>query len=419
MNDTPRIPTAVAWANGMILEPGHFEMSDERAASLAHMAALMADPWPWGFSSAQVDETALAGGQLRVTCEGIFPNGEPFRDARLETAIPTADDGQQANFHVVRSPDDRRVALFRGDDDVPKDTALPVARLMFRGGGWTQALDWSPPALFIGQEHPMRQEANRQIGGLAAIASGFMTTLRLPGAENRPVARTMTQVVTHLAQGVGTIEALLSAPAIAAWSLGAEALRLALGVRAAAGVFERLPKPWDPADQRGSLRRLLYAAETAASGIGLPFRTLSFRERDGILVVDGIPPGNALLVIEVSRPDDLIVARSWLDGAALAAPERIQEALSRRVSGCPRQPVERDATLGVSSGPLLALYQINDDAAWRGGQRELALASETAPPLNTSFSILTTEGAEQASTLDRDQADAPRPSWVTGGATAQ
>ena len=54
MNDTPRIPTAVAWANGMILEPGHFEMSDERAASLAHMAALMADPWPWGFYSAQV-----------------------------------------------------------------------------------------------------------------------------------------------------------------------------------------------------------------------------------------------------------------------------------------------------------------------------------------------------------------------------
>ena len=130
-------------------------------------------------------------------------------------------------------------------------------------------------------------------------------------------------------------------------------------------------------------------------------------------MVDDMPPGNLLLVIEVSRPADLIVARSWLDGAALAAPDRIQDALTRRVSGCSRQPVERDATIGVSSGPLLALYQVDDDAAWRGGQRELALAAETEPPANTSFSILTAESAD-AAPGSTATANPPRPSWARG-----
>ena len=399
----------------MILEPQHFESSDRRAASLAHISALVADPWPWGFTRAELDETALSGGQIRLRCDGVFPDGEPFRNQLLAARLPQGEDGQEADYHVLRNPSDGSFALQLGDDDVPALSSLPAARLSFRAGSWSRLPDWSPTALLVDVEHPLRQEASRQIGGLAAIASGFMTTLRLPGAENRPVARTMSQVVVHLSQGVGTIEALLGAPMVAPSRLGMEALRMALGVRAAAGVFERIERPWDPADQRGSVRRLLAAAESAASGIGLPFRTVSFRARDdGIMTVDDMPPGNLLLVIEVSRPADLIVARSWFDGAAIGSPDRIRDALTRRVSGCSRQPVERDPTLGVVSGPLLALYQVNDDVAWRGGQRELALAAETPPPLNTSFSVLVSETPAEG----REEGSAPaerRPSWVSGG----
>lgn len=415
MNGTSEIPTAVAWTNGMILEPEHFRMSDDRAAALAHLSALSANPWPWGFTKVQIDETAVADGQLRVNCDGVLRNGRPFREAAASSALPAGEDGEQLRFHIVHNAEDDRFSLFRGDADLPSERSLPVARLVFRGGIWNGVTDWSPPALFIGADHPLRREANRLIGGLAAIATGFATTLRLPGAENRPVARTISHVVTHLAQGIGTMEALLGAPSVAPWGLGVEALRLALGVRSAAGVHERIGRPWDPVDQRGSLRRLLHAAETAASGIGLPFRTASFRDRNGTLLVGEMPPGDLLLVIEVARPADLIAARSWLDGAALAAPDRIEDALARRVSGCARQPVERDATLGVSSGPLLALYQVSDDPAWRGGHRELGLAAETPPPANTSFSILTSEGVEQA-VAHGASAVAPRPSWARGGA---
>ena len=389
----PNIPDAVPWRNGMVLEPQHFRSADHRSAALSHLAGLVAEPWPWGFVSVRVDETALASSQLRIDCEGIFPSGEPFRHPQLSHALPPGDNGARADFHV-RGDHEGGVPTLAAGDDAPAESILPVVRLVCQGGVWGPIPDWSPPAFLIGTEHPMRSDLNHQLGALAALGAGFMTTLRLPGAEERPAARMLGQVAAALTQGVGVIEALLAAPAVSPGRLGIEALRLALGVRGAAGVFEPLGNVWDPADQRGSIRRLLYAAESTASGIGLPFRASPFRQTDDgdVLMVDGAPQETLLLAIEASRPADLLGARSWLEGAALAAPDRIQEALTRRVAGCARRPVERDPRMGVSSGPLLALYHVEDDRSWRGGTEELALAAKTPPPANTSFLVLIPEG---------------------------
>ncbi len=418
----PDIPETVPWRNGMVLEPAHFRLTDSRAAQLAHMAGLLADPWPWGFTILTLDETALASGELRLDCGGIFPNGESFRKTRLVRALGSGTDGEQVDYHIRRNPDTGGLSLQGGSGAAGQDT-MPAARLVFRGGVWSNPSDWSAPTLLVDSEHPMRADINRQLGTLASLGTGFMATLRLPGAENRPVARVLGQVAAALAQGVGVIEALLVAPMVPPGRIGMEALRLALGVRSAAGIFDRLDGAWDPADQRGSIRRLLYAAESAASGIGLPFRASVFHPGDvaGVMVVEDMPGGGLLLAIEASRPADLIAARSWLEGAALAAPDRIQEALTRRVSGCQRRPVERDPTIGVSSGPLLALYQVDDDLAWRGGQQQLALAAETPPPPNTSFSILVIEGAEKANAPmlegpGQGDARAPDAGWRSPGA---
>ena len=393
----PEIPEAVQWRNGMVLEPQHFQHTDRRSAGLAHLAGLVAEPWPWGFLSVRVDETALASSQLRIDCEGVFPTGQPFRQRQLTRALDPGSNGDRSSFHVVGGRDDGAVQLVAGGD-APGESLLPVARLVFQGGVWGTVPDWSPPAFVVGSEHPMRADLYHQLGALAALGAGFMATLRLPGAEERPAARMLGQVAAALAQGVGVIETLLAAPAVSPGRLGVEALRLALGVRGAAGVFEPFENAWDPADQRGSLRRLLYAAESTASGIGLPFRANPFRRTDdaNVLVVDGMPSDALLLAIEASRPADLLAARSWLEGAALASPNRIQEALTRRVAGCPRRAVERDPRIGVSSGPLLALYHVNNDMSWRGGDPELALAAKSPPPPNTSFSIFIPQDAAVA-----------------------
>ena len=389
----PAIPTAVAWHNGLVLEPSHFRRSDRRSAALAYLAGLVADPWPWGFSSFSMDETALASGQLRIDCEGIFPGGEPFRAKGLVHSIRREGDSNKENVFLSRDRENGALSLLPGDD-VPSEDTLPVARLVYHGGVWSALADWSPPTILIDPEHPMRRDINRQLGALAALSAGFIATLRLPGAEDRPAGSMLGHVATALSTGVGVIDALLAAPAVSPGRVGIEALRLALGVRGQVGVYEPLEEAWDPADQRGSIRRLLYAAESAASGIGLPFRANVFRQNDeiGALVVEGLPAQAALLAIEASKPGDLIAARTWLEGAAVAAPDRIHEALTRRVSGCTRHPVERDPQIGISSGSLLALYRVENDVSWRGGQAELALASKTPPPSGTLFSILISEG---------------------------
>lgn len=393
----PRIPEKVAWRNGLVLEPKHFDVSDQRVASLAYISSLVADPWPWGFTGVFVDETALASGQLRIECEGIFPGGHPFRNVTINQTLVAGSDAQQATFHLVRDSESGNFSATSEERGASAHT-MPIAKLVFHGGVWTTQPDWSPPSLFIDTEHPMRLDINRQLGALAALAVGFSTTLRLPGAEERPVARVLSQVAAALSQGVGVIQALLASPAVSPGRIGIEALRLALGVRSAARIFDPLDSTWDATDQRGSIRRLLYAAESAASGIGLPFRASAFipTEEGNMLKVDGMPSESLLLAIEASRPSDLIAGRAWFEGAALASPDRIQEALNRRVAGCARRPIDRDTRIGVSSGPLLALYNVDNDQVWRSGQAELALASKTPPPINTSFSVLIPEEGANA-----------------------
>ena len=412
----PNVPGAVGWRNGMVLEPADFVRTDARAAQLAHLSALLADPWPWGFLNVHTDETALAAGELRVNCDGVFPDGTPFERVQLGAPLQSGEQGDAVRYNVARDAERGTASLqvAAEGNEAPGETTLPVARLGWRGGAWHQEPGWSPPALLIGPDHPMREDINRELGALAALAVGFVTTLRMPGAENRPVARVLGQVAVALSQGVGVIEALLAAPAVTPGRVGLEALRLALGVRTAAGIFEPMDGAWSPEDQRGSLRFILGSAATAASGVGLPFRANVFRpvgDASGTLRVD-VVSGRLLLAIEASRPADLMAARHWFDGAALAAPDRIQEALTRRVAGCKRRPVERDATIGVSSGPLLALYEVEDDLAWRAGKLELDLAAESPPPANTSFSILVAEGIDAQDPVPSLPPPNPRRSWT-------
>lgn len=411
----PVFPPSTRWVDGLELEPGHFVGLERQAPFHAHLSSLFADPWPWGFLSFRVDETALASGHLRISCEGKMPDGTPFARASLAQVLGPVREAERVDFHVAFPRDSDSPVLALGASP-PAERILPAVRIVGQGGVWGLVPDWSPPAMFIGPDHPMRDDLRHQLGALAALAAGFMATLRMPGAEERPAARLIGQVSPALAQGVGVLELLLAAPAVSPGRLAIEALRLAIGVCAAAGTFDSFVHLWDAGDQRGSMRRLLYEAESTASGIGLPFRATPFQSTEAAnrLVAAHIPPGPVLLVIEAQRPADLIGARAWLEGASVAAPDRIEEALTRRVAGSRRTAVDRDPHLGVASGPLVALYQLSYDAAWRGGQSDLVLASQVPPPPHTSFLVFLPEAAS-ASSSSPAPASVPAYSPLRGG----
>ena len=408
----PRPPDPIDWSRVYQLQAEHFVRCDTRTELLAFLAAAVGEPWPWGFFDAVVDETALASGELRIRCAGIFPSGTFFSTASLVKRLPAPGDvpGGSLSFHIESESRDSTPTL-RPGEAAPSEAVMPIARIVSHRGVWSLNSQWSPPALLVGPDHPLRTDAADALAALAGLAAGFMTTLRMPGAEERAAVRRLTAVSTLLVQGVGVMEAYLASPFVTPGRLGIEARRLALGVRAAAGVFEPLSDPWDPADQRGSLRTILGSAQATASRLGLAFRASVFRVAgdDGRFVAEGLPRGQLSLGVEAARAADLMVARRWLEGAALAAPDRIEEALNRRVAGCAREPVPRDPQIGVSSGPLLALYRVSDDTTWRSGSPSLALAAKTPPPGDVSFLIFVPELEGRADDPSHD------PTWSTLG----
>ena len=284
MTAIPAIGAPVPWADGLVLRPEHFHDTDRRTETLVHLAGLGHDPWGFGFTRIEVDEVALASGELRVDCEGVLPGG---------TAVP----GRAGRrFHRprgrVRDPGPgRRRARPRAGRHRLLAAVAPGGPDRVRAGTPELDRDWSPPALLVGPEHPLAADAARALGGLAGLGAGLAASLRIAGSDRRPGAAAIERTHEVLAEHIGLLDWMLSWPAVAPTALAAEALRLALAVRAAARVMQRFEPAWDPADQRGSLRALLAAAEAAAASIGLPFRTRLFRAgHDGTAarIVDGV-----------------------------------------------------------------------------------------------------------------------------------
>ena len=383
MTGFPPIGAPVPWADGLVLRPEHFRETDRRTETLVHLAGLGHDPWSFGFTRIEVDEVALASDELRLDCEGVLPGGRPFRAERI--ALPI---GDETGFEV-RVGDEGAPVLAPGGMACSR-RSLPAVRTRVRAGARELDPDWSPPALLAGPEHPLAADAARAVGNLAGLAAGFAASLRIPGSDRRPGSGAIARTHEALTEHIGMMDWVLSWPVVSPTALAGLAVRLALAVRAAARTGYRFEPAWDPADQRGSLRAILAEAESAAASIGLPFRTRLFRAGEaerGVLTVEGVGSGSVVVAVETARGADLPAARSWLEGAALGAPDRIEEALMRRVGGAVRRPLDRDPDLGIASGPLVQLYRVEADPAWRGPSPDLAIGSRAGLPCEATFSV--------------------------------
>lgn len=75
----------VLWTKGILLNPQHLQLQDGYLEDLLTFRMGTLQHAPWGFSSLEIDQEALAGGLLSLTAaSGIFPDGMPF-------SIPAAD----------------------------------------------------------------------------------------------------------------------------------------------------------------------------------------------------------------------------------------------------------------------------------------------------------------------------------------
>ena len=82
----------VIWAEGMFLQPQHFQQHDRFLARQAHLRAGIAQGYGWGFVSLALDSAALTLGKIAIGgAHGVLPDGLVF-DIPGQDAAPAAFD---------------------------------------------------------------------------------------------------------------------------------------------------------------------------------------------------------------------------------------------------------------------------------------------------------------------------------------
>ncbi len=80
----------VIWAEGMLLQPQHFQQADRHHAHVRALELQSSSPFSWGFTNLEIDAAALAIGKVAMTgAKGIFPDGTAF-DMPTNDDLPTA-----------------------------------------------------------------------------------------------------------------------------------------------------------------------------------------------------------------------------------------------------------------------------------------------------------------------------------------
>jgi len=70
----------IIWSEGMFLRPQHFQQHDRYLENLINGRCLGLQPYGWGFYALTIDLDLLKIGKLALSdCEGIFPDGTPFK----------------------------------------------------------------------------------------------------------------------------------------------------------------------------------------------------------------------------------------------------------------------------------------------------------------------------------------------------
>lgn len=74
-----RLQNKIVWAEGMFLQPQHFQQQDRYVESLITQRSRMISPWSWGITEFKLDESLLNLGKISIEiCRGILPDGTTF-----------------------------------------------------------------------------------------------------------------------------------------------------------------------------------------------------------------------------------------------------------------------------------------------------------------------------------------------------
>jgi type VI secretion system protein ImpJ len=396
------VPDAVAWYEGMLLAPQHFQQAQLQAESLLayHLAAL--SPYHWGVRKLVVDCPALATGTLIVQeLEAVLPDGlVALYDARTAPALRvqlaphagTARGGVLTVHLAVRSRaahpaatgELARYACCTGEpaaDEVsgrgsvevarlrprlalvvapqpPRGwVSLPLARVRRAEHGWafTEAL---PPLFSLPPGLPLGDRCARLACTVRTRAVAMGRALRRArAAGERGRAAAAQAGLAALAAALPRLEALVHAGSAHPFSIYLALCDLA-GHLGPAGPGQAPPPfaPYDHDDPLGSLEPLLEFCEQAAGEVQDAFVLVPFRRHRGSFRLAARPAWKNLaeLVVSAVAPPAATAKElsDWVARARIASASRLPALVSGDCVGAPREVVPTPPGLDGGDGRI-------------------------------------------------------------------
>lgn len=178
-------PRKLVWTEGLFVTQHHFQQLDRYHEQLLDERARAIEPLSWGILSVELDERALANGQLKLReLDAILPDGTPVHYAEVDSnTLPPRNIEGLFPAHLERLPVSVGVAHARenGPNVVAEATAMQAVRFHeqvmhptdFNVGANAEDVKWARPVLRILVGDEAREAFDSvQITELARNATG-------------------------------------------------------------------------------------------------------------------------------------------------------------------------------------------------------------------------------------------------------
>lgn len=411
----PCVPEAVAWSEGMLLSPQHFQQNDIYWHALLRQQVAALQPHYWGVLDLVLDPTRLALGivsvvRLRaVMDDGLlvdYPGNFAERNLQLEltakdwTAEGTAtvhlcvpirgkgaasEGGHMQRYAVVHGEQvadetsgrdelcvDRlrpKVSLVAGAAMARSYSSFPLLKLVANGRG-VQLDTFHPPMLRLEASAFLdKASLHTHLHALSIAAWSKYRELVGSHADGRPEPRhaddggVQMQAARHLIVGLPALDVLLRSGHTHPFELYLALARMVGEVAAIAGA--RPPPPldaYDHADCLPQFKRVLAYLHGELDRLNAKYSAIEFHKVGAAGFVCTLPADASTdrLLIEM-RPragQDGTALKGWIDSAHIANDELISTLVRRRYPGATTAPASAAQLEALNLRPGACVFEV-------------------------------------------------------------
>ena len=421
MTRANELPESIAWYEGMLLWPQHFQQWTRRQEALLHFHALAIAPYHWGVRELHFDRVMLVRGMLRVIeLEAILPDGlvvshlarqggadleldlKPYADELKQRSLTIHLAGARASTfsHAFngtveryesyegpavtdettgeRSPGIRRLRprlhLIVGDEVPEKYISLPLAKIRYHNEGFTLT-DYVPPSLFVERKTSLLGQICDDLSTLLREKAAFLAEqVNSPAAMPEAQKMLKRHQIHSMVGALGQFEAVLHTDTSHPYSLYLALCNLAGHVAAIGQAL--VPPIFDPYDHNDLLdpfnQARAFIERVIQEGIQQTHEVFVFAWKEEVFLLRFREEWFERKLVLGARTRSGMVGKdtvAWVRDSIICTASHFEDARKRRVLGAEHRHV--DVSDGLVPGRDMVLFELEADPAFITADEDL------------------------------------------------